>query len=159
MREPDLTELAARSAIERVLSDYAWGVDRRDWDRVRSCYHADAHDDHGVYRGSIDGFVRYFSKVAASWDLTAHYVFPADIVFSGDGAAAAVESKVVAHHVRGEDDLVMGARYADRFERRDGDWRIAHRQVLVEWVRLTRNDRSRWEFAGDFDWTTGGPEA
>ena len=159
MPEPAPAELAARAAIERVLSDYAWGVDRRDWNLVRSCYHPDAHDDHGVYRGPVDGFIDYFTKVAASWDLTAHYVFPPDITIIEHAedarAVAAVDSKAVAHHIRGDDDFVMGARYVDRFERRDGDWRIAHRRVLVEWVQLASNDRKRWEYADQFDWAGG----
>ena len=32
-------------------------------------------------------------------------------------------------------DFVMGIRYRDRFERRQGEWRIADRQLLWEWVR------------------------
>ena len=29
----------------------------------------------------------------------------------------------------------MGGRYVDRFERRDGVWRIAYRQGVNEWMR------------------------
>jgi hypothetical protein len=31
--------------------------------------------------------------------------------------------------------MVMGIRYLDHFEKREGNWRITHRQLLWEWVR------------------------
>ena len=30
----------------------------------------------------------------------------------------------------------FGGRYLDRFERRDGEWRIAHRTVVHEWDKV-----------------------
>jgi hypothetical protein len=33
-------------------------------------------------------------------------------------------------------DLTFGGRYVDRFERQEGVWKIAHRQVILEWSRL-----------------------
>ena len=35
----------------------------------------------------------------------------------------------------GKDD-VFGIRYVDRFERRAGEWKIAHRVVASEWRRV-----------------------
>ena len=35
----------------------------------------------------------------------------------------------------GKDD-VFGIRYVDRFEKRDGEWKIAHRVVATEWRRV-----------------------
>jgi hypothetical protein len=46
-------------AIQDVLYRYARGVDRRDWELVRSVYHPDATDDHGGYRGGVDGLLDY----------------------------------------------------------------------------------------------------
>ncbi len=31
-------------------------------------------------------------------------------------------------------DDVLGGRYIDRFERRDGEWRIARRVLLLDWT-------------------------
>src|SRR5690606_8792984 len=72
---PSPEEVAVRHAITTVLQDYARGVDDRDWDLVRRCYHPDAVDDHGVYRGDVEGFVAHFARQARAWDRTAHYVF------------------------------------------------------------------------------------
>ena len=37
-------------------------------------------------------------------------------------------------------NLTTGFRYVDRFERRDGEWRIAHRVAVTDWSRLTAPD-------------------
>jgi hypothetical protein len=53
------------------------------------------------------------------------------------------------HDGRDVDDLVMGIRYLDRFERRGGEWRIARREVRYEWQRLDPLDPR------EPDWTLG----
>jgi hypothetical protein len=39
-------------------------------------------------------------------------------------------------------DLTFGGRYVDRFERREGVWKIAHRQVIFEWSRIDQVEES-----------------
>ena len=48
---------------------------------------------------------------------------------------AALKRKRAPDQSRRKDD-VMGIRYVDRFERRDGAWKIAHRVVATEWRRV-----------------------
>ena len=58
---------------------------------------------------------------------------------------ARVESYVVARHVTRSDppELVeAGARYLDRFSRRDGRWRIARRVCVIDWSRISRIEAS-----------------
>jgi SnoaL-like domain len=43
-----------------------------------------------------------------------------------------VQDKQVAE---GKVQLIAHSRYVDRFERRDGDWRIAHRVVVLDSAR------------------------
>jgi len=74
------------------------------------------------------------------------------------GDVAYCESYAIGHHVRSEggrdvDDRVMGLRYDDRFERRDGEWRIADRVVRYEWLRVDACD------ALDGEWTLGTVDA
>lgn len=138
MREPTDAELRARVAIREVLARYARGVDRCDWDLVRGCYHPDAIDDHGVYRGDVEGFIAFFSAEVERWDSTTHHVLQSSIELQAEDVAW-VETASIGHHLRstpeGGQDLITTVRYVDRFERRDGDWRIAHRQVVMEWAR------------------------
>ena len=42
-----LQMLIDEAAIKKVHLRYCRGIDRMDWDLIRSCYHPDAIDDHG----------------------------------------------------------------------------------------------------------------
>jgi hypothetical protein len=52
-----------------------------------------------------------------------------------DGEVADAETYVVAYlrRIDGTTVDVVGGRYIDRFEKRDGDWRIARRVYVCEW--------------------------
>jgi len=43
-----LQRLVDKDQIRDLMSRYARGVDRGDWDLVRDTYHTDATDDHGI---------------------------------------------------------------------------------------------------------------
>ena len=135
----DIGPAADRAEIYDVLVRYCRGVDRRDPEMIRSTYHADAWDDHGTYQGDLDGFIAFVeAEVYARFRTTMHKLGQALIEIDGDTARA--ETYAVCHHVSAEDgldttDSVMGIRYLDRFERRGGEWRIARRQLLWEWLR------------------------
>ncbi len=54
----EISEIIARGEIADVLHTYAHEADRCDWALVRSCYHPDAYDDHGLHAGGLDGLPR-----------------------------------------------------------------------------------------------------
>ena len=58
-----LRRLLDEEAIKKVHLRYCRGIDRRDWELLRSCYHPDALDDHGDYVGGVDGFIKFCSGV------------------------------------------------------------------------------------------------
>lgn len=127
--------------IRTVVYRYARAIDRRDFDSVRSCYHADATDDHGDYRGGVDGFIEFVREQLARWSVTSHFI--GNVLMEIDGDRARVESYAHVTHrglprpdgsVR---DLTSGVRYVDDFERREGEWRIAARVVVNDWNRVT----------------------
>ena len=43
-----------------------------------------------------------------------------------------------------EKDLFIAGRYVDRYERRDGVWKIAHRAFVMDWNQVAPN-ASEWE--------------
>lgn len=124
-------------AIRRVLAEYCRGVDRRDWSLVRSCYHDDAHEDHGLYVGDPDSFVEWLQGRNQPDVTSMHVLANVYVVVVGDQAF--VESYALSFHsadADGEPGIAMGAcRYVDRFERRAGRWRIAERRLVVEFMR------------------------
>ena len=48
--EAKLQQLLDEAEIRRVHIRYCRGIDRMDWDLVRSCYHPDAIDQHQLAR-------------------------------------------------------------------------------------------------------------
>lgn len=142
-----------REDIYQQLVRYCRGVDRRDDALLRSVYWPDAEDHHGVFQGDVDGFIDFVDReVHARFRCTMHKLGQALIEI--DGHVAHCETYAIGHHVRAAeghdiDDLVMGIRYLDRFERRQGEWRIARREVRYEWQRLDPLDQR------DPEWTLG----
>lgn len=136
-----MDELWARKEIAESLMRYARGVDRRDWEAVRACYHADATDWHGEYRGSVDGFITWVSGRHAPIEFSMHFLGNCLIDFFDDRTAA-VETYFVAMQRRDRPntngdalDTEVFGRYCDRFEKRDGQWRVADRQVVYDNTR------------------------
>ena len=105
--------------IRDVVMRYCRGIDRMDRQLVRSCYHADATDDHGSFSGGVDEFLAWVWPLLERYTLTMHFVGNL-LIEVGDDVAAA-ETYGIAFH-RSEDarpqlNLMTGFRYLDRFER------------------------------------------
>jgi len=139
-----LARLLDQQEIERVIQQYCRGIDRRDLALVRDCYHADATDHHGSFFGTADEYVAWVDKLLARYAFTTHMLAQTTVEFGPTPGLAAAESYGVSVH-RGDpakphQNLATGFRYLDRFERRDGRWRIASRVALGEWsLRLSQD--------------------
>ena len=134
-------ELLDKQEIRDVLMRYCRGIDRLDMDLVKSCYHPDAYDDHGTYKGGVAGFCSTVSAGLANCLATEHFLGNSLIEVRGDRAAS--ETYLVAYHRlpatagASERDFAFGGRYLDVFERRDGGaWLIARRTVVHSWSRI-----------------------
>jgi len=128
---------------------YARGVDRCDWDLVRSCFSEGAVDEHGAFNGSVDDFLPWIQGALARYGMTMHTVSNVQVELDGDVAHA--ESYVTAYHRMPEHDgepkkdFVVGGRWNDRLDRHDNDWLISHRQVVWDWNRIDPVGRE-WDF-------------
>ena len=127
-------------AIERVLVRYARGIDRCDEALIASVYHEDSYDEHGPFHGTGGEFATWVVGVLReSFEATSHRISNATIELAGDEAR--VESYVVAYHKtrsgKSPKLLVVGGRYLDQFARREGEWRIARRIVVVDWSQVS----------------------
>lgn len=134
-----IDDLLARQEIADVILRYARGIDRLDFDLVRSCYHADAYDDHGSFQGGVDDFISMCEKFLPRWTTTSHFM--GNMLIEVDGDVARAETYAVAYHRREEEDGtgkddIFGVRYVDRFEQRGDGWKIGHRVVATEWRRV-----------------------
>ena len=138
--DASLQRLLDEAAIKDLQIRYCRGIDRMDWDLVRSCYHPDATDDHGDYVGGIDGFIEYCKAGTPNFVSTTH--FTGNQLVEVDGDTARAEHHAIAYHrvAAGPDgperDLITVGRYADRLERRNGEWRLIKRVVIVDLDRV-----------------------
>ena len=135
-----MTTLEDDREIRNVLYRYCRGIDRMDFELVRSCYWPGARDDHGAFKGTVDEFIDWISRLLPRNDVTTHQLTNILIESEGDDHVAFVETYGMADHqtIGGPDahNSTICFRYLDRFERRQGEWRIADRFCTTEWVRV-----------------------
>lgn len=133
----DLAEIVARERIRDGVARLARGEDRRDPVLISGCFWPDAAVDFGIFAGTFDDYLAWVTPGAPSIPVTLHTLGQSLIELGGD--VAKVETHVSAYHRidfgTEEHDVFLGGRYLDRFERRDGQWRIAHRTMLYDWMR------------------------
>jgi ketosteroid isomerase-like protein len=126
--------LSDRHEIWQVILRYARGVDRLDRAMVRACYHDDAIDDHGAFIGAPDAFIDWaLGHHAANNTVHHHGVSNHWCELDGDTAHCETYYTFVGANHQGPHTLAIG-RYVDRFEKRDGAWRIADRVCVNELV-------------------------
>ena len=138
----NLDEIAAHLEIQQVLYRYCRGVDRGDAELVASVYHPDAVDAHGAWSGLGKDFAAYLVPNMDQVPLIGqHHI--TNVLIELQGERADVESYFIALHpeatAEGASHALVCGRYLDRFERREGRWLIAARQVVLDVSRaLTR---------------------
>lgn len=129
-------EVEAEYQIRRVLGRYAHAVDRDDDELLQTCYHPDAIDEHMSYTGTIDGYIAQRRARPKKYRMRHHHMGAPWIEVDGD--TASVETYCTSSHILARDEMgpervwVLWVRYEDRFEKREGEWRIAHRRVRFD---------------------------
>lgn len=130
----NMQEAADRMEIVDLVARYCRGIDRRDFELVRSLYWDDATDDHGAYYcGPPDGYVDWLPGAMEGLDCTIHAIHNSLIVIDGDYAEG--EHQVNAfHRTKAPDrqELIILGRYLDKYEKRGGIWKFSHRQILFD---------------------------
>lgn len=124
---------------------YCRGVDRRDFDLVRSLYWDDAIDDHGgMFCGSPDDYVAWLLKALELLDCTVHAISNSLIVVDVDTAQGEHYSYNF-HRTREapRQEIIIHGRYLDRYEKREGVWKFAHRKIVFDhgYVQPVNEDR------------------
>lgn len=142
--------LLDRIALTDLVMRYCRGIDRRDFALVRSLYHDDAIDDHGkMFKGGPDAFARFLPEIMAPWEATIHSI--SNSVFAIEGDQAEGEHVVMAFHRTHPPDrreFTVWGRYLDRYERRDGVWKFAHRSLVFDHGRVTPVDEESFSLMG-----------
>jgi hypothetical protein len=147
--QPTPNQLLARASIHDAMMRYLRGCDRKDWDLIRSAYHSDARHFHGDVDGSVEDLIEWIKSpnggkhhmITVNGEeveripQVLHFVGNMAFDFVNDELAI-VETYCLTLQVEqledGRQEFVhIGLRYVDRFESRDGAWKIAERIVPV----------------------------
>lgn len=136
-----IEDIVARSELHDVAARFCRGADRLDRDMILSAYHPDAWDDHGSFAGTPEPLADWIIELHSTQFLwTAHYISNELVELDGDRAHGEIHVQGLFRFERDGDlyDMMGFGRYIDRYERRDGVWRIIHRVATADWNRIDR---------------------
>lgn len=141
--QQQLEDLLDKQAIQELIHTYCNAADRHDHARMRTLYHADAIDDHGgFFQGLAMDFIDRLPEIQAPMMILHHNVTTVNIRLDAPAAVRKAEGEVYVlafHQVKTETglfDLLIGGRYFDKYEKRDGVWKFSHRAVVADWVNI-----------------------
>lgn len=146
--DEQLLALLQRERIRDCIARLARGEDRRDAGLISASYWPDSITDYGVFSGTFAEYLAWVVPGSPAIPVTQHVLGQSVIELDGD--VARVETQVTSYHRidTGSEhrDTIIGGRYLDRLERRDGEWRIAARTMLYDWFQ---------DFGLAADWSQG----
>ena len=129
-------ELLAKQECTELVYRLARAIDRCDAGLIADCYHPDATDDHGLIKGTIAEFITGVIPMLQGMKRTQHNV--TNLLVEVRGHTARGEAYFIAQHTLagegGEVEMFAAGRYLDRFEWREGAWKIAHRHAVYDWT-------------------------
>jgi len=132
--ETKVQYLLDRQAILDCIHRYARALDRHDEDMLATAFHADAVDNHGPRVADIPTFIRWVNDAhAGSFSAHSHHITCHNCEIDGD--VAHTESYVLfVQKAKDGNQLAGGSgRYIDRLEKRNGEWKIALRRLVIDW--------------------------
>jgi ketosteroid isomerase-like protein len=138
-----LQEMLDEFQLRKLVNSYCRAVDRGDIAQLRGLYHDDAEDDHGAFStGTADDFISELAAARPYIRSMQHNVTTVNFAISGNTAEG--EIYIVATHTFGagdrDVDVMLGGRYLDKYEKRDGTWKFIERKIVTDWAHV--NDPS-----------------
>ena len=139
MSGPDLSqEMIDEFALRKLVHAYCRAVDRGDIERLSDLYHHDAVDAHGEFSaGTVDQFLHELAAARPFIRAMQHNITTVNFVIAGEEAEGEIYT-IAVHTLAGRDhdvDLVIGGRYLDKYEKRDGTWKIRTRTIVTDWAQ------------------------
>lgn len=132
MTDAALDAVLSRAAIMDLVCAYARAADRGDAELMASIFHEDAVVMCGIANGSGGEFAQAITEfVTTNLDRCFHSTSNSWVEVNGDTAVG--EHYVIAHMAVGGNEIMTGGRYIDRYERRNGKWKISSRSFVMDW--------------------------
>ena len=147
--------IADRLQIQDVLYRWCRAVDRLDKQGMLDVFWPGAIDSHGPYIGPAEGLIDWILVRHQPIAVSSHFIGNLLIEFAAEDVAL-VETYVrtiqqyppeaksqlaqltggAAGDPEAAMDMFTSSRYIDRMERRDGEWRIARRDLAQDWKQI-----------------------
>lgn len=137
-------ELADRIEIDDLLTRYATGVDRKDWDLWESCFTADAQIDYTAFggeKGGVKEIRMWLEKTMAGFPMTQHLVINREITIDGDsatGRSGFYNPMAVPNGDKPAKLFFCGGWYHDEFIRTESGWKIHQRSEEFGYNTMTQ---------------------
>lgn len=143
MRDERLQKLIDREELYDLVRRERFARDRKRFDVMRACFHADAYVQTSWYEGTgAEAYVEASRKRMGDRPAGTHWVFPAFAQVEGDRAT--VESPaLIASRTRLEGievDFQVFCRFFTRAVREAGEWKLLTFRVLFERDNLSTVD-------------------
>jgi len=130
-----LDHLESRLKLNDLVSDYCLGFDKRDWQRFIGIWWEDCVWNVGPPFGKYEGHDGIKGAVQdilwPAWDKSTHYTTNLRVDFDGPDVADGVCDVYCIGNTSDGQAQTVSATYNDRFERRDGVWKIKFRGVTM----------------------------
>ncbi|RZV49063.1 MAG: nuclear transport factor 2 family protein [Pseudomonadales bacterium] len=127
--------MADRVALQHLVNAYCHAIDRRNYALLRTLYHPGASDDHRPYfQGSAEDYINWLPSMLDNWQATSHAISNCLFIVDGDEAEGEILTRAWHRSKDGKQDVIGYGRYADRYQKRDGIWRFAHRSLVLDYA-------------------------
>jgi hypothetical protein len=143
----ELREVVAKQKITDALTRYSRGIDRCHLPSLQAVFWPDGTADYGSGAQNAYAWAEATVGALARMRRTQHAI--SNLLIEVDGDQATAETYCQAYHELDTPDggvleMVVGGRYLDRLERRNGEWRIAERLYVMDWNRNIPST-SQWD--------------
>jgi hypothetical protein len=129
-----LERLADLQEIRDALTRYCRGTDQCDAELAASAFHKDSTENHGPFVGTSHDFVAMVMPILREqYQALLRQITNLSVEF--DGATAVSEAYWSVIMREATTDTIQAGRYLDRWECRNGEWKIIARLAIIDWWR------------------------
>ena len=131
-------DIADKIACAEVVQAWGFARDQGRWADLIDTFHPDGRIHVSWFQGAFVDFVERCRQNYGGGSRAKHLLWPARVIVQAERATAETNVAILVRQtIDGVAvDLTSYARFLDRFERRDGRWRIVERACVYEQDRL-----------------------
>jgi ketosteroid isomerase-like protein len=134
--------------LQKLVHAYCRAVDRGDTAGLKDLYHHDAVDAHGGFSsGTADQFLAQLTAARPYIRSMQHHITTMNFAVAGPAAEGEIYT-IAVHTLAGSGrdvDVIVGGRYLDKYEKRDGTWKFTERTIVTDWASV--NDPSSMDLS------------